>query len=86
MQGKAHISTNNGAQTEYVTDGLNGIMVEPDNYFSLAVAMKNLIEDKNARNRIGARAKVDFDDHLNYDVFYRQVTGLYKSLFKNSSK
>ena len=86
MQGKAHISTNNGAQTEYVTDGLNGIMVEPDNYFSLAAAMKNLIEDKNARNRIGARAKVDFDDHLNYDVFYRQVTGLYKSLFKNSSK
>ncbi|MBO7609849.1 MAG: glycosyltransferase family 4 protein [Muribaculaceae bacterium] len=81
MQGKAHISTNNGAQTEYVTDGKNGILVEPQNHFSLAAAMKNLIEDEAMRNRIGNRAKADFDDHLSYDVFYRQVTDLYKSLF-----
>lgn len=82
MQGKAHISTNNGAQTEYVSDGINGLLVDPGNHISLAAAIKSLIDDPEARNRIGARAKADFDDHLNYDVFYRQVADLYKSLFK----
>lgn len=81
MQGKAHITTNNGAQTEYVTDGLNAIMVEPGNHYSLAAAMKSLINDEGACHRIGARAKEDFDHHLNYDVFYRQVTDCYKALF-----
>ena len=83
MQGKAHISTNSGAQTEYVTDGINGIIVEPGNHFALAAAIKGLIDDPEARNRIGARAKADFDDHLNYDVFYGQMTELYKSMFRS---
>lgn len=85
MQGKAHITTNNGAQLEYVADGQNALLVEPGNPHSLATAMKGLIDDVEARNRIGQRARADFENKLNYDVFYRHITDLYRSLFKKSS-
>ncbi|MBP3738661.1 MAG: glycosyltransferase family 4 protein [Muribaculaceae bacterium] len=85
MQGKAHISTNNGAQQEYVTDGQNALLVEPGNPHSLATAMKSLITDQDARDRIGNRARADFDSKMNYDIFYRRISDLYKSLFKKST-
>ncbi|MBO4870749.1 MAG: glycosyltransferase family 4 protein [Muribaculaceae bacterium] len=84
MQGKAHISTNNGAQPEYVSNGQNALLVEPNNHHALAAAMKNLINDKEVRERIGQRAKADFDDKLNYGVFYDSICSLYQSLFKKS--
>ena len=81
MHGKAHITTNNGAQLEYIDDGKNALLVNPDNQFELAAAIKSLIDDHAMRNRIGQQAQKDFDDHLNYDNFYRQMTELYNSLF-----
>ena len=83
MQGKPHITTNNGAQTEYIRDGHNAIFVEPANHYSLAAAIKNLIDNPQARQRLGAQAKVDFDQELNYDIFYGHITSLYKDLFTN---
>ncbi len=81
MQGKAHITTNNGAQHEYVRDGKNGLLVSPDNHFHLAAAIKGLIENPQARQRMGAQAKSDFDAHLNYTVFYRAISEIYQQFF-----
>jgi glycosyltransferase involved in cell wall biosynthesis len=78
MHGKALITTNNGAQNEYIKDGVNGILVEPNNYFEVATAIKSLIDDKDKCKKMGAQAKKDFDENLNYDFFYKQITDLYK--------
>ena len=82
MEGKPHITSNNGAQTEYIHDGRNAIFVEPGNHFALAAAINHLIDDAEARQRIGKQAKADFDNELNYDIFYKKVTQLYSDLFK----
>lgn len=81
MHSKAHITTNNGAQLEYLNNGKNALLVNPENQFELADAIKSLIENPDLRQRIGSQAKRDFDDHLGYDTFYRQMTDLYRSLF-----
>ncbi|MCF0181767.1 MAG: glycosyltransferase family 4 protein [Muribaculaceae bacterium] len=80
MQGRPHITTNNGAQLEYVVDGKNGYVVTPDNHFVLASAIKTLIENPDLRERLGRQAQEDFNRELNYDNFYNHLTQLYLSL------
>lgn len=82
MHGKAHIATNNGAQLEYLENGKNALLVDPDNPYELAQAIEQLTTDAVLRSRIGMQARYDFNDHLNYDTFYKQMTELYASLFK----
>lgn len=81
MHSKAHIATNNGAQEEYINDGKNALLVNPGNLYQLADAIKSLIDDPQLRNRIGRQAHLDFNDHLNYDTFYKQMTNMYNDLF-----
>lgn len=80
MQGKPHIATNNGAQPEYVNDGRNALLVPPDDRQALAAAMARLIDDAPLRRQMGRNAKQDFDQTLNYDIFYGQMTALYNEL------
>ena len=47
----------------------------------LAAAMKSLIDNPDMRQRIGCRAQADFEQHLNYDIFYERITGIYRDLF-----
>lgn len=86
MQGKSHITTNNGAQKEYVTDQRNAILVNPDDEQQLAQAMSELIDDEQLRKQMGEQAKNDFDQSLNYDIFYDQMTELYNDLFTSQTK
>lgn len=80
MQGKPHISTNNGAQVEYVTHGKNGLLVQPGDHQALAHAIQSLIENADAREAMGQQAQADFNSKLNYDRFYENITALYKTL------
>lgn len=78
--GKPIITTNNGAQPEYVNDMSNGILVKPNNPEQLAEALKLLCEDRELRLKLGKQAKEDFDANMNYDNFYKKITTLYKKL------
>ena len=88
MQGKPHITTNNGAQTEYVTDQSNAMLVPPNDVEALVTAMKRLLDDPDLRQQMGRQAKQDFDQTLNYDIFYDKMTTLYHELLtpKKSAK
>lgn len=83
MQGKPHITTNNGAQTEYVDDRSNALLVPPDDVDALAGAMRMLLDDAAMRTQMGQQAKQDFDEKLNYDIFYDKMTTLYQELLTN---
>ena len=80
MQGKPHITTNNGAQQEYVNHGKNGLLVQPDNYTELAASLQQLIIDTDLRERLGRQAKEDFAQELNYDKSFKAMMQLYKEL------
>ena len=82
MAGKAHICSNNGAQPEYIHDGVNGILVPPGDEQALAGAINQLLNDPASRSRMGAQAQKDFENNLDYPVFYNKMTNLYRSLLK----
>ena len=76
-QGRPVVVTNNGGQREYVIDGRNGLLVPPGNALALASALARLAADTALRQRLGQQAKADFDDHLNYEHFYKQINSIY---------
>lgn len=71
------VATNNGGQREYIVDGKNGLLVPPDNPEALADALRKLLHDKQLCKTLGAQAKSDFDDHLNYENFYKRISKIY---------
>ena len=83
MAGKAHICSNNGAQPEYVHDGINGLLVPPGDEQALASAINMLLNNPEKRAKLGDQAKLDFDERLDYPIFYKKMTDLYRTLLNN---
>ena len=77
-QGHPVVVTNNGGQREYVVQEHNGLLVPPGDAKALAEAIARLVDDAALRQRLGAQAKADFDDHLNYDHYYEQIKKIYE--------
>ena len=77
-QGHPVVVTNNGGQREYVQQEHNGLLVPPGDAKALAEAIARLVDDAALRQRLGAQAKADFDDHLNYDHYYEQIKKIYE--------
>lgn len=82
MAGKPHICTSNGAQREYVRDGISGVLVPPDNFHILADAVKNLIENDTLCKQIGTQAREQFDLELAYPIFSQRINKIYDDLLK----
>ena len=80
MAGKAHICSNNGAQPEYVHDGVNGVLVPSGDERGLADAINLLLNDPALRTKMGEQAKRDFEESLDYPTFYKKMTDLYRTL------
>ena len=78
MLGKPHISTNNGAQPEYIDNGVTGLLVPPDDYKTLADAIETLLDDDALCAQIGAAAKEQFDTQLDYPHFMERINMAYK--------
>jgi glycosyltransferase involved in cell wall biosynthesis len=76
-QGHPVVVTDNGGQREYVVNGKNGLLVPPGDAQSLSDAMARMIDDTDLLQRLGKQAKIDFDDHLNYEHFYSQISKIY---------
>ncbi len=84
MAGKAHICSNNGAQPEYVQDGVNGLLVPPGDEQALTTAINLLLNDTATRSRMGAHAQKDFQENLDYPAFYKKMTDLYRKLLETA--
>ncbi|MBR4967574.1 MAG: glycosyltransferase family 4 protein [Bacteroidaceae bacterium] len=77
--GKPVITTNNGAQPEYITDGKDGILIAPDDVGALATAMQSLVSNEK-RQAIGKAAKATFDAHLSFPIFIEKIEKVYKTI------
>lgn len=82
MAGKCVITTDNGAQTEYIKDGINGVLIpcsSPD------VLAEKIVELYNSKKYIelGIKARKYYENYLNYDIFFDKLSELYKGLFLN---
>jgi glycosyltransferase involved in cell wall biosynthesis len=77
--GKPVITTDNGAQPEYLTNGVDGIMTPPDDVDALAAAIKSL-SDALRRQAIGKAAQKTFEEQLAYPVFTERIEKVYKTV------
>ena len=78
MLGKPHITTNNGAQPEYIENGRTGLLVPPGDYKALADAIERLLDDEALCAGMGEAAKYEFDRNLDYSHFMERITGAFK--------
>lgn len=79
-QGRPQISTFNGAQPEYLSDGVDAIMVPPDDAAALADAMQALARDPSLRLKLGNNAWNTFSRRLSWGRFAQTMESLYNSL------
>lgn len=75
--GKAVITTNNGAQPEYITNNKTGILVNPNNSCELSNSILLLLKDDKLSEQIGQKSKEFYDKNLNFDIFYSKLTKIY---------
>ncbi|MBQ9440433.1 MAG: glycosyltransferase family 4 protein [Paludibacteraceae bacterium] len=76
-QGKAIISTDNGAQKEFISNGENGLLVPPSDDLALAAAMQLLAGESELRDKLGKAARQTVISTLNYDIFYNNTMDTY---------
>ncbi len=79
-QGLPVITTDNGAQREFMEDGADGILVPPSDSTALAAAISRLVSDRALRADMGRHACDTYTTRLSYDRFYQSILALYNGL------
>ncbi len=77
-QGRCVITTNNGGQSEYVKNDINGILVPPSDTEALTVALNRITGNKELCETLGKRAQHDFSSMLSYEQFYKRILSVYE--------
>ncbi len=77
-QGRCVIATDNGGQKEYLTDGVNALLVKPGDAGALARSMKRLATDAALRDRLSRRALADYREKMSYDSFIQRIEDSYE--------
>jgi glycosyltransferase involved in cell wall biosynthesis len=75
--GKPVITTNNGAQKEYISNFQNGLLIPPSNVTALSEAIRFLVESKEKRLEIGQKARQTVERKLAYSCFYDKINLVY---------
>jgi glycosyltransferase involved in cell wall biosynthesis len=78
--GIAVITTDNGAQPEYLTSGKDALLVPPSDAKALADALRSLLSDDNRRSAIAAAGAATFAEKLSYDKFLQQICTIYQTI------
>lgn len=81
--GKVVVTTDNGAQPEFINHGVNGFLVPPSDSEALARAIRRLIENRELMREVGRQAKSYFDKNLSYERFYDRMMKFYDEPIKS---
>lgn len=77
-EGRPLICTRNGAQPEYMADGIEGILVPACNSDALAAEMMRLASSPDLRRDIGAAARRKFEKSLSWPRFISRLQQIYE--------
>lgn len=82
--GRPQICTRNGAQTEYLTDGVSALFVPPADTATLAEAMSRLATDTELRLKMGGEALKEFETNLSWESFSAKLDNIYDNCFRTT--
>ena len=71
------VGTNVGGIPEIVKDGVNGILVPPNDPVRLAEAIQQLLEDKELRTRYGENGRKIVEQCFSWEYLAKELTGSY---------
>ena len=72
------ISSNNGGQKEIIIDSKSGYLLPPQDKQQWTDKIIRLIGDTELRTNMSEQQKKQFDEQLNYNIFYNNIINLYK--------
>ncbi|MDE5923045.1 MAG: glycosyltransferase family 4 protein [Muribaculum sp.] len=74
------VTTDNGAQPEYLTSGKDAILVPPSDSAALAAALRTLLTDNAVLQKIGTAGADTFNRSLSYPRFLQHIYSIYQSV------
>ena len=77
MAGKTVITTNNGAQKEFIKDKETGLLIPPDDAEALTKAIAYVYNNSYGKE-IGRQALAYYKDNLSFDIFYAKLKKIYE--------
>lgn|GEM_PF-396123 len=81
------VATNVGGVNEAVKHGSNGLLVPPGRPDALSGALRAVIADRELRERMGTKARQDFEDRFRLEQMVEKTTTLYHEvLWRNDSE
>lgn len=81
-QGKPIIATRAGGVPEVIQDGVNGLLVNPEDPAELAGAMERLMQDADLRERLGAEGFRIVRERFSLDAHLRALEGHLNEIIK----
>lgn len=75
--GRGQITTSNGAQVEYLTDGVTALLVPPGDPVRLADAMKRMCQNPELRSRMGEAAITEYLHSHSWTNFISSLDKIY---------
>lgn len=74
------VATDVGGNSELVRQGINGLLVPPNNKLALAGAIQKLLDDRALRMRLAANARIQVQNEFSWPVQIRHIENFYKSV------
>ena len=86
MYGLPVISTDEGGIRDEVKDGKNGFVVKPQDAVALADAIQRLLDDKDARQTMGAEGRRMFKEQFKMECFENNIKGILNDCIAYNNK
>ena len=76
------VATAVGGNIEVVQDGVNGLLVLPNNPGALAFAITELLKDKEKARKMGLEGKMRVEENFSIDINVRKIEKLYLQILE----
>ena len=85
-RGKAVVADNVGQNSEYIENGVSGIVVEHDDVTSFAKNVVRVLKDEHLQIMFGKNAKVRMFEKFDWDKLIIKIEEAYSKAIKKISK
>ena len=77
-QGRPVVATDNGGQTDFLTNRQNSLLVQANDSHQLANGIATLVDNASLRRQLGQQGLSDFKSRFDYEHFYNNMRKLYE--------
>jgi glycosyltransferase involved in cell wall biosynthesis len=81
---KSIVATRVGGIPELITNGVEGLLVEPGNSLQLARAITNVFSDSSCRRRFGSNARKKVEREFTWEAIAKKTFEFYKNLLNET--